>query len=286
MEDPADLEPFTWTRVDAAYHALLAPELGEAAGAPIHEALLGERALGLRAARLGGFAGPASEVSLAPLARLPALREVALSRTYLRQADIDALADLRALAAITLQAYGDAIQDHLDLAPLAALKGLRRLALVDLRARSLAPIVGLRGLRSLTIHYCADMGALVAAPERLSLATLRNLEALDLGGRLAPALFDVADLGRCARLRVLRWCASDEAPLTSAAPLARLRHLRRLDLASTRLATLDGLWELPLEVLALPASVPEAEVVAFRSAHPGCEVYGATPASAEVGVAP
>ncbi|MCB9701087.1 MAG: hypothetical protein H6711_04290 [Myxococcales bacterium] len=273
MSEAAQGEPSAWTRADAAYHALLAPELGEAARDPTHEPLLAARALRLRAAKLGGFARPASEVSLAPLARLPALHEVELTRTYLRQADVDALADLPALAAITLRAYGDAIQDFLDLAPLAALKGLRRLALSDLRARSLAPIAGLRGLRSLTIHHCAVSGGLVAAPERLSFAALRGLEELDIGGRLAPAVFEHEGLGRCARLRILRWCDSDEAPLTSAAPLARLRHLRRLDLAGTRLAALDGLWELPLEALAVPATVPEAEVAAYQSAHPGCDVH-------------
>ena len=275
MRVPKHPEPFAWFRADAAYHDLLAPELGEAARDPAHAELLTERALHLRAVRLGGVVRPASEVSLAPLAQLPALRAVALTRTYLRQPDVDALAGLTALEAITLQAYGDAIQEPLDLTPLRALKGLRQLVLVDLRARSLAPITALRGLRSLRIRYHAAMGALVAAPERLSLAPLRGLKELEIAGRLAPAVFDLADLGRCAHLRELRWSDSDDAPLISAAPLVRLRQLRRLDLADTRLETLDGLWGAPLEVLAVPATVPEAEVTAFRGAHPACEVYRA-----------
>ena len=119
------------------------------------------------------------------------------------------------------------------------------------------------------------MGALVAAPERLSLAALRGLEELELAGRLGHASLELADLGRCSRLRDLCLCDTDDAPLTSAAPLARLRQLRRLDLVGTRLATLDGLWELPLAALEVPPTVPEAEVVAFRGAHPGCEVYRA-----------
>lgn len=275
MSDPKQSESFAWFRADATYHGLLAPELGEAARDPAHAELLAARALHLRAAKLGGVVPPASEVSLAPLAQLPALRAVALTRIYLRQPDVDTLAGLTALEAITLHAYGDAIQEPLDLTPLCALKGLRQLALVNLRAHSLAPITTLLGLRSLKIRYYAAMGALVAAPERLSLARLRGLKELEITDRLAPAVFDLADLGRCARLRDLRWSDSDDAPLLSAAPLVRLHQLRRVDLADTRLKTLDGLWETPLEVLSVPATVPEAEVNAFRGAQPACEVYRA-----------
>jgi hypothetical protein len=275
MRAPEQPESFAWSGAEPAYHELLAPELGEAAANPVHAELLAARALKLRAAKIGGFCRPESEVSLAPLAHLPALREVDLTRTYLRQDDIDALAGHVGLEALALRAYGDAIQDRLDVAPLRALRGLRRLTLVELRVRSLAPLAGLRGLRALRIRYGAAVGELVAEPERLSLASLRGLEVLELVGRLGPVVLEVNELGRCARLRELCLSDSEDAPLVSAAPLARLRRLRRLDLAGTRLAGLDGLWELPLEVLEVPASVPEAEVVAFRGAHPGCEVYRA-----------
>lgn len=275
MRESEQPESFVWSGAEPAYHALLAPELGEAAASPVHAELLAARALRLRTATIGGVCRPESEVSLAPLAHLPALREVDLTRTYLRQDDIDALAGHVGIEALALRAYGDAIQDRLDLAPLRALAGLRRLTLVDLRVRSLAPLAGLRGLRALRIRYNATMGALVAEPERLSLAPLRGLEVLELAGRLGRVALELAELGRCARLRELRLSDTEDAPLVSAAPLARLRRLRRLDLAGTRLAGLDGLWELPLEVLEVPATVPQAEVVAFLGAHPGCEVYRA-----------
>lgn len=118
-----------------------------------------------------------------------------------------------------------------DVAPLAALTGLRRLRL-KIRFKDLSPLAGMTGLERL------DLGASWVRDLR-PLRRLSGLRHLDLTYTAVTAI------GTLGRMSELRWLSLYGTKVKDLGPLAGLRHLEHLDLGwMTRLWSLHPLSDL------------------------------------------
>jgi hypothetical protein len=120
-----------------------------------------------------------------------------------------------------------------DLGPLASLGALRELTLVGLPARDLGPLAALTRLERLRLER-------MPVGELGPLASLTRLEDLCLRRLLVDDLEPLTALGR---LRVLE--ITDGATLAGLGAVARLRALRYLNLAGTRVLDASGISERP-----------------------------------------
>jgi hypothetical protein len=155
----------------------------------------------LRWLRLWGTA------DLAPLARVPSLRGLRL-RVSDKEVDLRPVGQLRDLVALDLT-YCKTVA---DLAPLAGLTRLEKLALARTAVADLAPLAQMTRLRSLDLARCTEI-------ERLDpLARLSALAHLDLSGCAG-----VTDLSPLAELIALRRVELDGCKgVTNLAPLAAI----------------------------------------------------------------
>ena len=281
-------------RLPAAGASLAAEQARGHAGAPGRLPVIADPALGaaIRAA-LGKAPGETvSAGELAGLASLSArnagIRDLAglEAATGLKELDLgfNPLADLRQLALLpgleSLNLDGAA----LDLRPLAALAGLRRLSVRHNLLEELQPLGALAELVELDIgdNRVEDLRPL-AGLARLAvlradrngiadlwpLASVRGLETLELGANRVRDLQPLAGLERLRRLRL------DGNRLSELHPLSGLRGLEELGLASTAvrdlgpLAGLDGLRRLDLRGSAVRDLLPLRRLASLASVHVG-----------------
>ena len=281
-------------RLPAAGASLAAEQARGHAGAPGRLPVIADPALGaaIRAA-LGKAPGETvSAGELAGLASLSArnagIRDLAglEAATGLKELDLgfNPLADLRQLALLpgleSLNLDGAA----LDLRPLAALAGLRRLSVRHNLLEELQPLGALAELVELDIgdNRVEDLRPL-AGLARLAvlradrngiadlwpLASVRGLETLDLGANRVRDLQPLAGLERLRRLRL------DGNRLSELHPLSGLRGLEDLGLARTAvrdlgpLAGLDGLRRLDLRGSAVRDLLPLRRLASLASVHVG-----------------
>ncbi len=210
---------------------------------------------------------------LEPLRELPQLQHLHLLINTLDGLDLSPLSTLRRLKSLHISVYGDQIHDYFDPQPLEVLRSLERLELRYIRLKSLSPLAALKQLRSLSLLYTNGMGCLCYEESDLrSLSRLRRLESLSiytnqaLGG-LIPRL---EHLSSFSQLNHLSLEEHSKAPIYEAVALRYCRRLRSLNLYRTSLSSLVGLWDLPLERLLLPQSVPSEERARYFMTHPGC----------------
>ncbi len=251
---------------------------------------------GLRAAiRAALGKAPGETVSAGELAGLESLsarnfgvRDLAglEAATGLKELDLgfNPLADLRQLALLPALESLNLDGAALDLRPLAALAGLRRLSVRHNLLDDLQPLAALGGLTELDIgdNRIEDLRPL-ARLARLAvlradrngiadlwpLASVTGLETLDLG---ANRIRDLQPLAGLERLRTLRLHRNR---LSELHPLSGLRGLEDLGLASTAvrnlepLAGLDGLRRLDLRGSAVRDLRPLRRLASLASVHVG-----------------
>ena len=208
---------------------------------------------GFRSLRSLAIGGCDEITDYSPLARLPELRELAISG--LDTTDISSLEGLTRLQTLaltpgdglrTLDAIGTmtglkALKLHYcgsvrDFSPLANLNGLRELDLCQCnRLSSLRSFAGLSGLRSLRLDWCEGVRDL--SP----LSGLTDLECLSLSG--ARSLRDVTPLSGLGKLEVLTIMCTG---VTDLSPLAELGNLKWLNLhGSSELTDVSPLADIP-----------------------------------------
>ncbi len=281
-------------RIPATGASLAAEQARGHAGAPGSLPVIADPALGavIRAA-LGKAPGETvSAGELAGLASLSArnfgVRDLAglEAATGLKELDLgfNPLADLRQLALLPALESLNLDGAALDLRPLAALAGLRRLSVRHNLLDDLQPLAALAGLTELDIgdNRVEDLRPLAGLP-RLAvlradrngiadlwpLASVRGLETLDLG---ANRVRDLQPLAGLERLRTLRL---DGNRLSELRPLSGLRGLEDLGLARTAvgnlapLAGLDGLRRLDLRGSAVRDLRPLRSVASLVLVHVG-----------------
>jgi Leucine-rich repeat (LRR) protein len=145
---------------------------------------------------------------IAPLATLPALRDLNLAYTSVR--DLSSLAGLAGLRRLWLNAT-----QVRDLGPLAGLSALQQLWLDNTPVSDLTPLAGLNALRHLWLDN-------TRVSDLTPLAGLAGLHALFLDDT------QVSDLAPLARLTSLETLYIKKTPIRNLAPLARLPKLGRV----------------------------------------------------------
>ncbi len=281
-------------RLPATGASLAAGQARGHAGAPGSLPVIADPALGA-AIRAALGKAPGETVSAGELAGLESLsarnggvRDLAglEAATGLKELDLgfNPLADLRQLALLpaleSLNLDGAAV----DLRPLAALAGLRRLSVRHNLLDNLQPLAALGGLTELDIgdNRIENLRPLAGLPrlavlradrngiaDLWSLAALTELEVLDLGTN------DVRDLQPLAGLDRLRMLRLDRNRLAELHPLSGLRGLVDLGLAGNAIgslgpiAGLDGLRRLDLRGSAVRDLRPLRSVASLALVHVG-----------------
>lgn len=214
--------------------------------------------------------------SLAPLRRFEQLRELTLSAEYLDAGALAAVAELTELHGLVLEVYGDTWQHRHDVEPLASLRELGRLETRTMPLQGIEALAELTQLRVLHLEHRGRFSTLADGPVHLPIERLRKLEQLRITGRLGSLSVLPQSLAPLGQLHWVELADTHEAPIHEAAALADLSLLRWLHLNETQLCTLGGLIDAPLELLELvelPTTVPESEVLAFSRLHPRCEIH-------------
>ncbi len=279
-----------WRQLPAMWQGWLAPGTAAPDDARLAAALAATTlTIGERPARHRGA------ISLAPLARLPALATLIvvdglplatlprLPRLTTLHVDRSPLPDDLGARLPRLQELELRYAGAVDLAPVARLRGLRRLDLACSRVHDLAPLARLDRLERLSLFACervADLAPLrrlvrlreleltgTAVADLGPLASLTGLRTLGLGDTRVD---DLTPLLACPRLTSLDAHGSAVTDVAAAARLATLEalDLRATDVVDVRpLRALGRLRALNLDETLVPSPLADALAATLRARH-------------------